>query len=218
MPKVSREYLEGKRNEIVDAAFEVCKRKPAYEVSMSDIVAQTGWSQGGVYKYFNNICSVYASMIDRANLVGDQIPKIDQVMAGDSDPKTKLQRLFGISESFFSDMLISYNKILFELATYCIQDPEADRKINGETRAVPVFPYLASKMAELIVTGAASGYFEPVVPVDDIIKFVVSSFDGIIRDVTLNRCYSVQTEEITELDEKRLISCLYISTLKLLGV
>lgn len=217
MPKVNEDYFDKKKKEIVYAAFEVCKRKPAYDVTMSDIVAETGMSQGGVYKYYNNIYSVYAALIDEANLVGNQKEKIDKIMESKYKPETKLKRLFSVSEDFFSDMLLSYNKILFELGTFCIQNPEYDKRINGETKVTPVFPYLASRVAELIVTEAASGYFKPVLPVEDILNFVVSSFDGIIRDVTLNKCYNIATEDINNLDEKKLINCLYISTLKLLG-
>ena len=218
LPKVSEEYLIEKRNEILDAAFAVCMRKPAYEVTMSDIVAETGLSQGGVYKYFNNICSVYAALIDRANLSGNQIEQIDKVMELDIKPEKKLEELFKISESFFSKMLISYNKILFELSTYCIQNPEADKNINGETKAVPVFPYLANRAAELIVTQVQAGHFKPVIPVEDILSFMASSFDGIIRDVTLNKCYNIKSDNMTELDENKLISSLYLSILKLLGM
>ncbi|MBO4775591.1 MAG: TetR family transcriptional regulator [Lachnospiraceae bacterium] len=217
MPKVNEEYFEVKKKEIINAAFEVCKRKPAYDVTMSDIVAETGLSQGGVYKYYNNIYSVYAALIDEANLVGDQKEKIDKIMASKFKPETKLKKLFAVSEDFFSEMLLSYNKILFELGTFCIQNPEYDKRINGETKVTPVFPYLASRVAELIVSETASGYFKPVLPVEDILNFLVSSFDGIIRDVTLNKCYNIETEDINNLDEKKLIGCLSISTLKLLG-
>ncbi len=217
MPKVNEEYFEVKKKEIINAAFEVCKRKPAYDVTMSDIVAETGLSQGGVYKYYNNIYSVYAALIDEANLVGDQKEKIDKIMASKFKPETKLKKLFSVSEDFFSEMLLSYNKILFELGTFCIQNPEYDKRINGETKVTPVFPYLASRVAELIVSETASGYFKPVLPVEDILNFLVSSFDGIIRDVTLNKCYNIETEDINNLDEKKLIGCLCISTLKLLG-
>ncbi len=217
MPKVNEEYLVEKRKEILNAAFEVCKRKPAYDVTMSDVVAETGMSQGGVYKYFNNIYSVYAALIDDANQMGNQIEKIDKIMDSKAKPEVKLQKLFAISESFFSDMLLSYNKILFELGTFCIQNPECDKKINGETKAKPVFPYLANRVAELIVTQTEAGYFKPVVPVQDLMNYVVSSFDGIIRDVTLNKCYGVKTDDVNSLDEKKLIHCLCLSTLKLLG-
>ncbi|MBR5420441.1 MAG: TetR family transcriptional regulator [Lachnospiraceae bacterium] len=217
MPKVKEEYLTEKKKEIVKAAFEVCKRKPAYDVTMSDIVAETGMSQGGVYKYFNNIYSVYAALIDEANRVGGQIGRVDEVMDSDDEPEEKLKRLFAIAESFFSDMLISYNKILFELGTFCVQNPEYDKRINGETKETPVFPYLAGRLAELIITQSSAGYFTPIVPVPDVMSFVVASFDGIIRDVTLNRCYGIQSSDMKDLDEKKLINSLYISTLKLLG-
>lgn len=216
MPKVSEEYLINKRNEILDAAFEVCKRKPAYEVTMSDIVAETGLSQGGVYKYFNSIYSVYAALIDRANLAGNKIEQIDKVMQLNIKPEKRLEKLFNISESFFSEMLLSYNKILFELSTYCIQNPDIDLKIKAETKATPVFPYLAKRAAELIVTQVQTGYYKPVIPVEDILSFMVSSFDGIIRDVTLDKCYNISSDNMTELDEKKLISSLYLSILKLL--
>ena len=107
MPKVNEEYLVEKRKEILNAAFEVCKRKPAYDVTMSDVVAETGMSQGGVYKYFNNIYSVYAALIDDANQMGNQIGEIDKIMDSKAKPEVKLQKLFAVSESFFSDMLLS---------------------------------------------------------------------------------------------------------------
>ena len=217
MPKVKEEYLIEKKKEIIKAAFEVCKRKPVYDVTMSDIVAETGMSQGGVYKYFNNIYSVYAALIDEANRIGGQIRLIDEVMDSDAEPEYKLKQLFGIAESFFSDMLISYNKILFELSTFCIQNPEYNQRINSETKETAIFPYLAGRLAELIITQSESGYFTPIVPVPDILSFVVASFDGIIRDVTLNKCYGIQSSNMKELNGKELISCLYISTLKLLG-
>ena len=217
MPKINEEYLLEKRKEILRAAFEVCKRKPAYEVTMSDIVAETGMSQGGVYKYFNNIYSVYAALIDDANLAGNPVERIDEIMNSEKSPEIKLQELFTVSEDYFSEMLISYNKILYELGTFCQQNPEYDRQIHEQTTATPVFPYLAHSVAELIVTQVQTGYFKPLVPSEDILTFVVSSFDGIIRDVTLNKCYNLQTDDAAVFDEKKLINCLYLSTLKLLG-
>ena len=218
MPKVKEEYLLEKRREILRAAFEVCKRKPAYEVTMSDIVAETGMSQGGVYKYFGNIYSVYAALIDEANQLGDRKEQIDAIMDSADKPERKLQKLFKVSEDFFSEMLISYNKILFELGTFCVQNPECSEQINAQTEVTPIFPYLAGRVSELIAVQTKAGYFKPIVPVPDILTFVTASFDGIIRDVTLNRCYGIQTDDMKELDEKKLIGCLYLSTLGLLGM
>ena len=55
MPKVNQEYFENKRKIILEAAMRVFQRKPAYSVTMKDIVKESGLSQGGVYKYYSNI-------------------------------------------------------------------------------------------------------------------------------------------------------------------
>ena len=44
MPKVSNEYFEQKRKEIVDAAYRVCMKKSITSVEMKDIIAETGLS------------------------------------------------------------------------------------------------------------------------------------------------------------------------------
>lgn len=219
MPKVKNEYLENKRNEILDAAFAVCKRKPAYDVSMTDIVTETGMSQGGVYKYFNNIDLVLAALIDKANLQGNYIEQIDEIMKSGDAPDVILHNLFLVSEQYFSEMLISYNKMLFELSTFFVYNPERRERINKNVTTSSTFEYLTQCAAEIIRTGAENGYFMPVMPIEDVMAFIVASFDGIIRDVTLSKCYlgKSMSESGVDFNEKNLIHCLYISTMSLLG-
>ena len=53
MPKVTEEYIESKRRMIVDACYQVCLRKPVEMVTISDVIAETGMSQGAIYRYYN---------------------------------------------------------------------------------------------------------------------------------------------------------------------
>lgn len=219
MPKVKEEYLENRKNEILDAAFAVCNRKPAYDVTMMDIVSETGMSQGGVYKYFNNIDLVLAALIDRANSQGSYIEQIDEIRKSGNSPEAILQDLFLISEQYFSEMLISYNKILFELSTLFVYSPDRSKRINKHVTTSSTFGYLMKCASETIITGTEKGYFTPVMPVEDILAFIVASFDGIIRDVTLSGCYPGKT--VTPLgvafNGTKLIPCLYSSVIVLLG-
>ncbi len=219
MPKVKDEYLENKRNQILDAAFEVCKRKPAYDVTMTDIVTETGMSQGGVYKYFNNIDLVLAALIDKANLQGNYIGQIDEIMKSGKNPDTILHSLFLVSEQYFSEMLISYNKILFELSTFFVYNPKRKEQINKNVTTSSTFEYLTQCASEIIIAGTENGYFMPVIPIKDIMAFIIVSFDGIIRDVTLSKCYLGKSmpKPGVDFNEKSLIHCLYISTMSLLG-
>ena len=219
MPKVKEGYLQDKKNQILDAAFAVCNRKPVYDVTMSDIVSEVGMSQGGVYKYFSNIDFVFSALIDKANSQGNQIEQIEKIMKSDNPPEIVLRDLFLVSEQYFSAMLISYNKILFELSTFLVNNPERREQINKNVTTSSTFGYLTQCASEIITKQTAAGYFKPVIPIKDILAFIVAAFDGIIRDVTLAKCYpgKAVTDEGIDFDEENLIQCLYISTMTLLG-
>ena len=51
MPKVTQEYFDNKRKMIVEACYQVCLRKPVEMVTISDVIAETGLSQGGIRHY-----------------------------------------------------------------------------------------------------------------------------------------------------------------------
>jgi AcrR family transcriptional regulator len=52
MPKVSQEYRDARRNEIVAAAKRCFLRDGFHETSMQDLFAESGLSSGAVYRYF----------------------------------------------------------------------------------------------------------------------------------------------------------------------
>ncbi|MFD0447134.1 TetR/AcrR family transcriptional regulator [Streptomyces indonesiensis] len=52
MPKVSQEYLDARRAEILTAARRCFVRDGFHETSMQDLLAEAGMSSGSVYRYF----------------------------------------------------------------------------------------------------------------------------------------------------------------------
>ena len=67
MPKVSEEYYEKKRREIIDAAYRVCVRKPISSVEMKDIIAETGFSHGAIYRYYKDLDEVLHDLVITVN-------------------------------------------------------------------------------------------------------------------------------------------------------
>ena len=65
MPKVSPEYLEARRNEILDAAFACFRRRGFHQTTMQDIYREAGLSPGAVYHYFRSKEEIIAAAIDR---------------------------------------------------------------------------------------------------------------------------------------------------------
>jgi AcrR family transcriptional regulator len=53
MPKVSQEYLDARRAEILTAARRCFVRDGFHETSMQDLLAEAGVSSGSVYRYFS---------------------------------------------------------------------------------------------------------------------------------------------------------------------
>lgn len=70
------------------------------------------WVEKG-YKYFNSIDLVFSTLIDKAKLQGNHLEQIDEIIKSDKAPEIILRDLFLVAEEYFSEMLISYNKILF---------------------------------------------------------------------------------------------------------
>ena len=67
MPRVTDEYFENKRKEIIDSAYRVCLRKPITSIEMKDVIDETGFSHGVIYRYYNDLDEVLHDLIIRLN-------------------------------------------------------------------------------------------------------------------------------------------------------
>ena len=79
MPKVSEEYYKQKRREIIDAAYRVCARKPITSIDMKDIIAETGFSHGVIYRYYKDLDEVFRDLvitINKENKIDDRLNEI----------------------------------------------------------------------------------------------------------------------------------------------
>ena len=89
MPRVSDEYLEQRRQQILEAARRCFARQGFHETTMQDVFAESGMSAGAVYRYFKTkddlIQAISASalgqlgtVIDDA-LAEDPLPGLDEI-------------------------------------------------------------------------------------------------------------------------------------------
>ena len=85
MPKVSEEYYKNKRKEIVDAAYRVCTRKPITSVEMKDIIEETGFSHGVIYRYYKDLDEVLKDLLNKAYgiVLGSFSKKKQKEISGD---------------------------------------------------------------------------------------------------------------------------------------
>lgn len=89
MPRVSEEYLERRRQQILDAARRCFARQGFHETSMQDVFAESGLSAGAVYRYFkkkddlivaiaDGVLGQLAAVMDGA-LAESPLPGLDEI-------------------------------------------------------------------------------------------------------------------------------------------
>lgn len=91
MPRVSDEYLEQRRQQILDATQRCFARKGFYETSMQDVFREAGLSAGAVYRYFKSkdelVQAISAGVfrhiggVIEGALAEDPVPGLDEIAA-----------------------------------------------------------------------------------------------------------------------------------------
>ncbi len=96
MPKVSEEYLEARRNEILAAATACFSRDGFHRTSMQAICREAGLSPGAVYRYFQGKDEIIEAMTEEGRRRNESM--IAAAMAR-QDPEQTLEQL---AEDFFA--------------------------------------------------------------------------------------------------------------------
>lgn len=65
MPKVDVSYYEERKNYILECAYHVLKKKSLSELTMRDVIKESGFSQGTIYNYYKNIDEIVSVIICR---------------------------------------------------------------------------------------------------------------------------------------------------------
>lgn len=215
MPKRSEDYFEQKRYKILDAAYEVCMKKPMHEVSMRDVITESGLSQGGIYRYFSNLDDILIALINWKSANCDVKILVNSAILSDDIPEKIIGKLFGVWENAILDHLVGVGKIFYETCQLYVNDQERLIRFVSENRISTEEAYLKEKFICFISQKISEGYFNPKLPIQDILSFLVTSFDGIVRDLILIRHYPISNSPL--LEKSRLVISLCSALVLLLG-
>jgi len=192
VPKVSEEYLAKKRDEILNAAYAVCMRKPVSEVSMRDIIAEYGFSQGVIYRYFPNLTHILIALIDRDSCKYDIAGMTDALDLSDT-PEKIIGKFFDIWINTVLANLESAGKIFFEAVSQLVsRDASEVNEYFGNSEMEVKEAHWREKFFTFVRQKISEDYFKPVLPFEDIIVFLMTSLDGIVRDTVLIDNYGME--------------------------
>ena len=172
LPKVSEEHKEQRKHQILMAAMEVFKRKGYEKATLKDIVEETGMSRGWIYLYFKDKIEIFEALLLH----------LDSQIDGAFSPQ-KLEQMSIIS--ILREFLESY-KLVFTTIDESIYPAIYEFWISSwrEPRAKMFFSHRYDKivtlLSDLLHAGIEKEGFKPSLPVEDIVKMLMSSVDGIL--------------------------------------
>ena len=219
LPKVREEYFEAKKAKILDAAYRVAMKKPVHEVSMRDIITESGYSQGGIYRYFRNLDEVLIELINSRYVPCGVSERADLIIASDACPEVKIGKLFSLWKKAFLDNLMGVGKIYNELTPLYANDPDRLNTFLSRSTLTHEQMIFQRKSFSYIFGKISDGYFHPKLPPDEIVKLLITSIDGITRDLILTQHYKMNSNMpvFDAIDGFSLMYSLCISFVLLLG-
>jgi len=218
MPKVSAEYINNKKNLILEAALSVCKGKPLYEVTMQDIIKEAGISHGGIYRYFSDIDDVLIALLNKSSDNEEHYKQeIDAIIENPHNANNAVKSIFDFFGKYIKENMITTGKFLFEIEVLLVNHPDRGEKLLSQITKIQTSQYITQRLFKEISEGVQRKEFKPIVPISDIFGFIGTSLDGIVRDSILAKLYGEAKGSQSKFDKIGLINTLLKAVMIMLG-
>lgn len=190
MPKVTSEYMENKRRQIVDAAYQVCLRKPAEMVTISDVIAETGMSQGAIYRYYDGLDEIFADMLTEMRREYSIIDRMEEIIADRSLSFEEITyKVCDCLADVMEAHLMDIQKINFDFGVLAINEPGRAAKIMAGIKTPGNMDYLGFKIFPKMIETARAEGFKPQGTAEELMAYISASYTGIEKYCILGACY-----------------------------
>ena len=197
MPKVSEEYFENKKKLITEATYNVCLRKPVGMVTMTDVIEETGLSQGGIYRFYKNLDEILSDMITRMRVDYNLVDSLELVTKNnDLSFEEVAYKICDIMADVMEEHLLDIQKINFDLTVLAINEPDRAAAIIRGAKGSGNFEYLASVTMPMLVEACVKNKLKPVADPEDILKYISASYTGIEMNCILSACYGDKVKNV----------------------
>jgi len=191
MPKVSAQYLANKRKNIVEATIRVCSAKPAYEVTLRDVVRECGISTGGIYNYFASVDEIFVEILNQAY---DEFPYEDQfskIFESENPADEIIMEAFKLQGRMIESIYGRYGKFIMELDVILLNDPERGKRMIANSKGNSGSDDFLSKLCMFIAACVADGIFSPMVPLPHILFTIIGAISGLHKGMAMSE-YTIE--------------------------
>lgn len=193
MPKVTEEYIEKKRKEIVEAAYKVCVRKPITSIEMKDIIEETGFSHGAIYRYYKDLDEVLKDLVITINSQNKIDDRLDEILSK-ADPGKWEKTIYDICDmlaKYMSEVGTDLLKVSIYSDMMAMADPERAMNIAqrlGKDEQSPLL-YATTATERFLKEVIRKNKLKPVSSVDEMIQFMIVTYHGIQTGYVLTDCF-----------------------------
>lgn len=196
MPKVSEEYYGKKRREIIDAAYRVCARKPITSIDMKDIIAETGFSHGVIYRYYKDLDEIFKDLVITINSENRIDDRLDAILADTdlNDWEKTVYDICGMLADYMKEVGIDMLKVSIYGDMLAMSDPERAMRISsrlGKDEQSPLL-YAVEAMTGFLSQVIEHNRLEPAATIDEIIQFFIVNYHGIQSGYVLSECFKAE--------------------------
>jgi AcrR family transcriptional regulator len=192
MPKVKQEYIDEKKKMIVDAAYSVCLRKPVETVTISDVIKETGLSQGAIYRYYAGLDEILADMVTKIRAEYSCTDRLDELTKDIDVPFEEVTyKVCDVLGENMEKHLTDIQKINFDFGGMGVNDPERLSKIMAGSSAQGNSDYLGRVIFPRLVMAAAKQGHRPLGDAQEISLYFAATLTGIEKFCILSACYDV---------------------------
>lgn len=185
MPRVSEDHTARRRAQILDAARRVCLSRPVFHVTMRDIVLESGMSQGGVYRYFQNIDQIFVALLLQDGRLARLEASVHACLEESQPPAQAVRKVLHLIGRSLEEAIRGDGKILLELAILYSGEPARFLQIREEVMGCMSMEGIWRALAAFIEGRAAACGCRLQLQVNDLVVLIETCFDGLVQQALL---------------------------------
>ncbi len=188
VPKVSQDYLDGRRAEILDAAIVCFFRDGFHPTSMKDIVRQSGLSPGAICNYFRSKEEIIEAIAARRQQREKQFVE-EAIKEGSAE-----EALHRLRDAFLDELGDTKERMCRRVSVQLWAEAQRNPKVSEVVKHSFAEP--AKLISDLIAEGQSRGEVAAWVDADTVASFVIAVFHGLVLQNEWSEKFSAEPHKV----------------------
>lgn len=204
MPKVSREYLNEKKNRIIKSYYNIALTKTLSTITMQDVINESRLSQGGIYLFFKDVDEILSSVLNYVRQLNRVDLEIDPIIDNSSNYVDLINYVFEALGRNMEKNLATFYKLDFEFRLFATNYPERAFKVLNNATSEGHLSHIENKLRNRLLKFGISD-----IKVKEAFDYINTMYLGILMHGLMSKCY--QDTEYSIMNQFRLMATTTIS-------